>query len=151
MSGSVTIRSRYGGRKIKLLSGEINKAKLQVGYFTTTPDYPDGTSVADVATWQEYGTDTIPERPFMRTTMTQNRDEYFRLMRSMLISIIRGRASSQRSIATVALRIKNDIQDSIIRWMTPPNAFSTEDKKGFNDPLVDTEHMLENVEWRISR
>ena len=42
--------------------------ELQVGFFATAK-YPDGTPVTNVAVWNEFGTGSIPERPFFRQAL----------------------------------------------------------------------------------
>lgn len=50
-------------------------AHTRVG-FLEGQTYPDGTSVAQVAAWDEFGTKTSPPRPFMRDTIAEHKDEW---------------------------------------------------------------------------
>jgi hypothetical protein len=49
--------------------------------------------------------------------------------------------------ALMGERIKGQIQSSIIAFSEPPNAKSTVDKKGFNDPLVWSGDKLNSVDY----
>ena len=44
---------------------------VKVGFFSTAR-YEDGTPVAAVAAWNEFGTETIPERPFFRNALAES-------------------------------------------------------------------------------
>ena len=59
---------RRGGKKLQRLLREAGKGGVSgvKGGFFSTAKYDDkrGTPVAAVAAWNEFGTETIPERPF---------------------------------------------------------------------------------------
>ena len=63
-----------GGRAAKQFILQAKRAQrgaveeLQVGFFATAK-YPDGTPVTNVAVWNEFGTGSIPERPFFRQAL----------------------------------------------------------------------------------
>jgi len=147
----VKIETKDNFNKLHNIIRKSKKGSIEVGFFADSPRYDSGVSVSNVAYWNEYGTKNIPERPFLRTSAQKNNEKYLGLVRSFLTAIFKGRATGKRAISTIALKVKNDIVDTIIRWTFPINAKSTEDKKGFNDPLVDTELMLESVDWRLSK
>ena len=80
--------TRTGGRKIKRLFDTALKGgvrEVDVGFFSTAT-YPDGTPVAAVAAWNEFGTQRggrphIPERPFFRRAIKSMRPGVVRLQR----------------------------------------------------------------------
>ena len=51
-------------RRAKAAQGSGVQA-VEVGFYSTAK-YPDGTPVTNVAAWNEFGTSSIPERPFFR-------------------------------------------------------------------------------------
>ena len=56
-----------GGDKLKKALREMGKGGVkgvEVGYWDS--EYEDGMPVAQVAVWNEFGTERTPERPFMR-------------------------------------------------------------------------------------
>ena len=68
----VTVK-RTGGKKLQRLLREAGKggvSGVKVGFFSTAK-YEDGTPVAAVAAWNEFGTKTIPERPFFRRALAE--------------------------------------------------------------------------------
>lgn len=114
-----------------------------------TIEYPDGTSLIDVATWNNYGTDTIPARRFMDVGGHRAIRETDKIRKA----VIRAMASNpdlvdnliEQTGAVGASQIKLTIRD----WQDPPNASSTIARKGDNNPLVDTGLMMQSVTWEV--
>lgn len=108
--------------------------------------YTDGTSVAEVAMFQEYGTRTIPPRPFMRKTIATHGEEWA----GNAAQLLRENNLDLSIVAPLMGElIKGQIQQSIVEFTEPPNAPSTIRKKGFNKPLIDTGHMLRSVDYNV--
>lgn len=130
-------------KRIKQLSGS---KYVEVG-FMSDAKYPDGTKVAEVAFINEYGDPlhNIPARPFMRQTISKNKSDW---IKNIYSSISSGKDISQ-SLSFLGEKIVGDIQDSIINFSDPPNAPYTIQKKGFNDPLVETGNMIKSVTKRV--
>jgi len=63
-TGGDKLEAYLKGVERKLSEGK----ELRVG-FLETAKYPDGTPVAQVAFWDEYGTSSSPPRPFFRKTI----------------------------------------------------------------------------------
>lgn len=90
---------------------------------------------------------TIPARPFMRTTITENKSKWFHSFAELMNS---SDAEPQNVLGTLGEKMVKDVQNSIGRWDTPPNAPSTVRKKrGRNKPLENTETMLRAVSFEI--
>lgn len=53
--------------------GEADTKAAAIGFFSDS-QYPDGVPVAYIATIQEFGTDKIPPRPFMRPAMAKTKE-----------------------------------------------------------------------------
>ena len=107
--------------------------------------YEDGTSVATVAFWNEYGTKTTPSRPFFRDTIANKKSEW-----SLLATkAIRAGYSIEHMLGVVGLQMQTDIQFSIMTWTTPPNAAYTVAKKGFDAPLRNTMLMHDSIKYEL--
>ena len=71
----VTVK-RTGGRKLERFLREAGRggvSSVAVGFFSDAK-YQDGTPVAAVAAWNEFGTKNIPERPFFRQAIAGMED-----------------------------------------------------------------------------
>lgn len=133
----------------------INTAKGFIGFNAgQNITYPDGKPLWEVAQDNEFGTITaegfyVPARPFMRTTFNKNREEYSEMMRITAKKYMEGGKGARLNMISMLSIIKSDIQEAILTWDTPPNAPMTIEKKGFDDPLIDTKTMLNNVIYWI--
>ena len=64
-------------QRLAELAAQATTAKVRVGIIEQANyEGSDGESVAQVAFWNEYGTATIPPRPFFRNTIAQHKDEW---------------------------------------------------------------------------
>ena len=140
----------------------------KAGWFETNK-YPDGTSVAYVASIQEYGAHftrfgekagdysvVIPPRPFMRPTVIRETAHWSELIAKGVAACLNGRSTPESVLDKVAARAAGDIAKSISLVQTPPLKQSTIDarRRALTDkktvglltkPLVDTGLMLDSV------
>ena len=114
---------------------------LEVGFFAESK-YPDGTYVANVAAYNNYGTDNIPARPFLDQFSDESQD-MLREHSAITPPVTDGVLTQMGS------ELKSGLQSTIREWVEPPNAPRTIAKKGKDDPLVDTELLINSVEYRI--
>jgi len=114
--------------------------------FLEGASYPDGTPVAAVAYWNEFGTSRMPSRPFMRETIAKNQDQWPRLLAACLKQ---SGGDLEKALDMAAERIVAQIQEEIRTFQSPPLAPSTIKAKGFDKPLIDTGHMLNSVGYEV--
>ena len=102
------------------------------------------------AVWQEFGTSRgIPERPFMRSSVTKNKDKYKSQMKAVAKSITSGGLTMEQAMDRLGAGAAADIQAEIVALNTPPNAPSTIARKGSSNPLIDTGAMRQSVTWKV--
>lgn len=99
--------------------------------------YPDGPLIAQVGYWNEYGTDTIPPRPFFRTAVENNRDK----LGPMFVRAVQ-KHDTEAAMRTVCDHMVDELKISVLTWTDPPNAPSTIRKKGYNAPLRGPDKLL---------
>ena len=117
------------------------------GFFSTAR-YPAGEAVTNVAAQHEYGI-SVPERPFFRQSLAGAE----RALRAIVRDGLDGRtmAVTERTANRVGAHFAGELQASITRLRTPPNAPSTIRRKGSSNPLLDTGFMRASVTWEVSR
>lgn len=120
-------------------------ASVRVGVLENAT-YPDGTSVAQVAFWDEYGTATTPSRPFFRYTVNGNRKNWVLSVKNLM----KLHNNPQKVMGLMGEHMKGQIVQSIVEWSTPPNAAYTVAKKGFNKPLIDSGQMSRSISWELN-
>lgn len=131
----------------------LNKAKIKAG-FLKTATYDDGKPVAQVATWNEYGTSIpvsdkmrgylganglhlkktttrlyIPSRPFMRTTVENHKNDWGNRLVANMNAYLKGNASLEAGLNDVGSLMQAHIQETIDSNMGPPNHSLTAGKK----------------------
>lgn len=137
-----------GGTKLaetlaKYAAGVTNAQSVKVG-FLAGASYPDGTSVASVAAFNEFGVPSRgqPPRPFFRTMIADKKDEWGPALGDALSA---NGGDAHKALELVGEGIKGQLQASIVALESPPLAPSTIKAKGFAKPLIDTGHMLNSV------
>lgn len=122
-----------------------------------SPDSP--LTVADVAALNEFGTDTIPSRPFMRITADANQDKWQGLMNNVVREAVdasiksprAGGAAAARGMSRVGLQMESDIRATIDSSVGPVNADSTIAKKGSSGTLIDSGQMKQSIDSEVRK
>ena len=139
-----------GGKKLQQFINRGKRAgektqRVDVGFFSTAR-YPDGTGVAAVAAWNEFGTKFAPERPFFRQAI-ENMDESLPpLIREYLDP--KNPIMTPRVAAIVGEKAKAEIQSRITLLSEPENSPATVKAKGSDNPLIDKGFMRNSVAYR---
>lgn len=120
---------------------------VKVG-FLSGATYPDGTSVAAVAAFNEFGVPAHgqPPRPFFRNMVAEKAPTWSDAVAKALNS---SDNDVHRALDLVGQGIKGQLQQSIVDFSDPPLAASTIAAKGFPKPLVDTGHMMNSVDYEV--
>ena len=117
---------------------------VQVGVIDGSK-YPDGTSVASVAFWNEYGTRIAPPRPFFRDTIKQEKSNWS----ALATKAIRAGYTVEHMLGLVGAQMQTSIQLSIMTWTSPPNSAYTIAKKKFNAPLRNTMLLHDSIKFEV--
>ena len=139
-----------GMRKIMLEFRSANKAELIVGVLEGSKN-TEGANIAEYATYNEYGTDKIPERPFMRTSFDENKPKYIRAMEKIAKEI--GQLTFARMVSVLGHTVENDIQKTITgrNFLPKLSDYTIKKKKGSTKTLVDTGAMLNSIKHLIRK
>lgn len=138
---SIKIRKKQNDFKSHIFTNK----KLKVGIFESAK-YDDGTPVAQVAFWQEFGTAKIPMRPFIRNAIAKNTQKWGDSVKTALI----GTNDSEKALKMLGEIMRGDIVLSLTNLNTPPNAPSTIKQKGSSNPLIDTGLLRNSISWELT-
>ena len=140
-----------GGRRLREITRNAGKGgvkAIRVG-FLGNERYDDAnrTPVAQVAYWNEFGTEDIPQRPFAR----QGNAHIERGMGEQIrIGIDPERMVIDRALANrLGEYAAGEWQQSITDLREPPNAPRTIKAKGSSNPLIDSGRMRKAVTWEV--
>jgi hypothetical protein len=103
--------------------------------------------VAQVAFWQEFGTDNgVPPRPFMRETVAKYSGQWGNKLGKTLRAT---KYDARKSLKIMGRGIQLEMRQTLNDWTEPPNAPRTVARKGFNKPLIDTGHLERSIDFQI--
>jgi hypothetical protein len=88
----------------------------------------------------------IPERPFMRETADNNREKITMLQLGALKSVVDGFKTVRQALYGIGEEVKEMIVDKIRSGPWHKNAFRTIQKKGRDEPLIDTSQMINSIQ-----
>lgn len=120
-------------------------------------------SVGQVAAWMEFGTPGsddrtygvprkhIPSRPFVRVTLHRNRAEFDELVRRGMSDIIGRRRTVEQVQDEIGERMLERLRETILdaKAWAEPLAQSTIDRKGHDDPLIETGTLYDRASWAV--
>ena len=136
-------------KKVGSLSAALSKykdmnASVRVGVLENAT-YPDGTPVAMVAFWNEYGTKRSPVRAFFRTTVSEQKKNWVLSVQNLM----KMHNNPQQVMGLIGVHMQEQIVQSINTWSDPPNAPYTIAKKGFDKPLVETGLLMRSIKSEV--
>lgn len=155
---AVTVNTKEWEKiKKRLLTSSQNQ--LDVGFFQEDQYGSENNNlqVAAVAAWNEFGDSrwnvNIPPRPFMRNGLGGYMDsvEFKKILAGELKLMFNGKRRPNAIYDSMGRLLTNKLQEIILEWSSPPNAPSTIESKGFNDPLIDTGLMHDSVKYKIRK
>jgi len=145
-------------RHRKIEPGRLSgPSRVKVGF----PASKASKSDIEKAVWNEFGTrggasgggwgGPIPERPFMRNALRNNRNKYRSALRTSARKILLGETSLSTVLNKLGILAQGDIQMEITSLNSPPNSAVTIAMKGSSKPLINTGAMRAAVTWVVER
>lgn len=126
---------------------KLSRRKVKVG-FQSDQAYEDGTTLPQVAAYNELGTSDMPARPFMKQSFENHGDELQAACDDVNATISNG-GSCEDGLNRLGVFLVGLVQDEIVEGGFAPNAPSTVKKKGSAQPLIDTSTMRGSVKFVI--
>ncbi len=133
----------YGSmrQRMKQMAGSYTKVGVQ-----ENSKEQDGVSdLVIVAASNEFGTDTIPERSFIRSTFEENRDRLAEISAAEADAILTGKKDVKTSLHLMGEFHAGQIQAKIHSHPPPENAPATIGRKGSTGTLVDTGNLAQSI------
>jgi hypothetical protein len=140
----VTTRIRDTDKGLKALMKRMQAggASVTVGVHEaegSAPEGNDGTTVLDVALFNEFGTEDIPARSFIAGWSDENAAENRERLRKIGEAVVAGKLPSiEQGLDRFGLVSAAGAQARIVAGIEPENAPLTIARKGSSTPLVDT-------------
>lgn len=141
-------------RTFKVNAGESH---VFCGYLRSSGEYKakpgdkitNPITVAQVAMMNEFGTETAPERSFIRSTMSAIRKKLKLTIKKLSRKIVDGKIDKHAALGLVGEFVITHIKDTITDGVPPPNAPSTVKAKGSDHTLIDTGQMRDSLDYEV--
>lgn len=140
------------GEGIENVLKNSENVSLKVGFLKGLGEHPnsmEGQTIIEIAFWNEYGTENIPARPFMRSTLNDEIDSYRKLLEVMLSRILRFESKPKQEIKKLGALVTSDIKQKITSLSDPANTERTKQQKGSSNPLIDSGTLRNSVTWEV--
>lgn len=131
------LQTRYTGAK----AGYLKDDKGKKPYDEANPPIME-----DVALWNEFGTENIPARPFLRTAQRKAVERGQHIVKRRMEE----NSDVEQICKDLGMMMQAEIKNQITRGTFTPNAESTIKRKGSSRPLVDTGNLLQSVHWGVT-
>ena len=175
--GKITDKITPEGKRLFKELQKLMGLQVQVGFTVeaagqgkhheavSADNYDDGTTIAEVAAWNEFGTYNIPERPFIRQSVDKNEAAIKAMCAAQLKAIVEGKADADKAIRAVGALQVGLMQHEIISgnfeenapitikggWMRNQKSgkpFYVKGKES-STPLVDTGRMRQSIHYVV--
>lgn len=116
----------------------------------------DGTPLVLIAAVNEFGSvdGHVPERSYLRSTADAKRDEYAAAIVAIVDAAMKAPAGQsdrvvRRGLGRLGAKAVGDVKRTITALDTPANAPSTIEKKGADNPLIDTGRLRQSIDFDV--
>lgn len=148
--------------ELKKVEQQVKGPVVKVGILSgATTD--EGQNVAQYAVYNEFGTEHIPARPFMRRTVETKSERWNKIAEAAMRNRVIDPDMVHTVLQTVGLAAASDVQETIASNMAPPNSPKTMERKtkgikgaGKGEPkthvpgtLIDTGTMIKAISHRV--
>ena len=126
---------------------KLNNKSVKAGVLEGSGNEDNGTSLVDVAFYNEYGTSRIPARPFVRIASEKNQPTWANEAEKVVDKIVAG---YDANFSILGNTMKENIQAVIgDKNLLVPNAPSTIRRKGHDKPLIDTGKLKASINFEV--
>ncbi len=106
-------------------------------------------SVADVASFHEFGTDNIPQRSFIRAPIQDNQADLQNLQSKLLRQVTLGSMSIGEALALIGEDAQADMIAAINAGIEPGLNPATIAAKGSSTPLIDSGQLKQSIRYKV--
>ena len=125
---------------------------VQKGTLSQSDENKKPIPLAVIAAANHFGTKDIPARPYLDVALTENSANYSKTFKELLPDVLDGKKSTGDLLRSLGNQAASDVRVYMDELASPPNAPATvRRKKGEDNPLIDTGHMKQSIQFEIAR
>jgi hypothetical protein len=128
-------------KSIDRLDGSFTKVGIQQG----TPSNTPGVDMVSVAASNEFGTSSIPARPFMANAFEKNKNALYELTKAQYNKVLKEEVGVSQALGLIGEWYQARIQNEITMGSFAPLSLSTILAKGSSKPLIDTGQLRTSI------
>lgn len=134
-----------------LAQGLEREQRVLVGVPKGAGEYEDGVNYATIMAVNNFGSadGSIPARPVLQPAVEEGAPVYRRLAEVMLPRVLSGDMEMRVLLEQMGSLAEGHVKQYMTDLRTPPNAQSTVDKKGSDNPLIDTGALRQSIRYVI--
>jgi hypothetical protein len=131
-------------RRLSTLDGVRVTAGVQ-GQGDATPQDGDGANLLEIAATNEFGSDDgrVPSRPWLRTSLDRHRAKWSRGAARVPAAMTAG-GTGEQELRQLGVVMAGDVRETLLDGPWEPNAPMTIERKGSDQPLVDTGRLAQS-------
>lgn len=154
MTSKTTSRDLGEKAMLKRVDALKDKPHVKVGILESAGQHQNSDlTVAQVATFHEFGTESIPERSFIRTTVDENTEKYHNKIDQLRKDVIFFGKSTRKALTELGLFIQRDIKKTITdthpSWPQLSDTTIAQRIKNSDKPLIDTGQLRNSVQYEV--
>lgn len=147
-----------GWDKILLLLKRSDGAHVNVGvlsdestwkkpkkHLTSTED----ANLASIAAFNEFGSRSIPPRPFMKQSFDKNRTQVNNFIADQYSEVLAGKKTIDGALKLVGVFFEGKVKETIANGNFAANDPKTIRKKGSSKPLIDTGRLRQSISHEV--
>lgn len=140
-----------GAKVLMRNASKVRRSSLKVGIVGGDGDkrYQGGATLAEVATWMEFGTINCPERSFIRAYVDLHEQE----IKGFLDRAVKRDLSRERdmlvSLDLIGQQVVGGIKERIADGIAPALSEETVERKGSTTPLIDTGQLRGSISYVV--
>lgn len=148
-----------GRRDLMRRLRKTGKSFVKVGIFgndASEPHAGSNKSNVEIAGFHEFGTNTIPQRSYLRATVDAEETRIKNLQRKIARGIIKRRITEEKGLALIGEFLVGKMQKRIQGGIPPKLKPATirrktvQGKKG-TTPVIDTGQVVQSITWAIEK
>ena len=122
---------------------------VKVGILSDSEPAEDGTDMLLIAAANEFGTNRIPARPFVRGAYDEHQRDLRKMAERLWSQVMQGRLDFNRALGLLGQHHEDQVKRYMTALAAPANAPSTVRQKGSSNPLIDKGRLRASVRWEL--
>ena len=142
----------HGWKRIVREVGAMKGSYVKVGVLSDAGSYATGEgsiNLADVATFNEFGTSRIPSRPFMAQSFDKNIPQVNKFIAFKQDAIYARKETTAGALENLGIFYQGKVQQEFSSGDFAPNAPSTVEAKESKTPLIDTGRLRNSINHEV--